>query len=198
VTIFLKSELSLDAYRRDEAWHCYYDAMAGLASLAVQQHVMTRAAFNEQMRDERVAKVQALNEDGNMAGLLTVTNDLDAVPLISPQFFEVHYPIAYDTKNIWYVPFVAIPHSDEGAFTALIQHVRDLAAPGDGIVVFDACNHNILIGFARAIEAWTIRLSNGKASAFVLDSQRYIGFDVNGAHSKPGRRLPDGIGVRRQ
>lgn len=198
VTIFLKTERTVDDYRADEAWHCYYDAFGALEALAVQQHVMTRRQFNEQMADQRVDKILALDEDGDMSGVATMTNDLFAVPLISPRWFEVNYRRAFAAKAIWYVPFIAIPRSDEGAFTAIIEHVHGVAARAEGMVIFDACNYNLdQLGFARAIEAWTIRLSGGRASAFILDAQRYIGFDVTGANSEPGRRLPDGIGVRR-
>lgn len=198
MTIFLKSELSLDEYRRNEAWAKYYDAFAGLEPLAAQEHLMTREQFDEQMLDERVEKVQLLDPDGNMVGLATVTNDLTAVPLIASSFYEIAYPQAYAARQIWYVPFVAIPDSDMGAFPMLIEHVYSLAAPGRGIVGYDACNYNIFqLGFARAIEAWTIRLSNGAASAVELDAQHFLAFDVTGAYGPPGRRLPNGMGVRR-
>jgi hypothetical protein len=198
VTIFLKSEPSLDAYRRNEAWARYEDAFASLEPLAVQAHLMTREQFDEQVLDDRLEKIQLLDPDGNMVGLATVTNNLAAVPLISRRYFEAHYPQAYAARQIWYVPFVAIPDSDMGAFTMLIEHVYNLAAPGNGIVVFDACNHNIYqLGFARAIEAWTIRLSGGIASAVELDAQHFVAFDVTGAHGPSRRRLPNGMGVRR-
>lgn len=194
MTVFLKTEPTLDIYRRDEAWRCYFDAFAALEQLAVQQHLMTRTQFADQMRDKRIDKILALDEDGNMAGVATMTTDLTAVSLVAARWFEVNYPNA----TIRYVPFIAIPRSDEGAFTAIVELVYHEAARGDEIVVFDACNYNLhQLGFARAIEAWTIRLSGGKSSAFILDQQTFIGFDVNGVHGKSGRRLPSGIGVRR-
>ena len=83
-----------DEDRREAMWTMYRDAFEELNTLAVQRHMMFRSEFDEVMADPRVDKYVALDDDGTMCGVATYTNDLDAVPLIAPQYFERHWPAA--------------------------------------------------------------------------------------------------------
>jgi hypothetical protein len=89
-------------------WELYSDAFKDLNSLAVQRHLMYRNEFDEVMRDQRVQKYLCLDDDGTLYGLSTYTNDLAAVPLIAPEYFERHWPDHYAARKIWYIGFVAV------------------------------------------------------------------------------------------
>ena len=169
-----------------------------LDTIAVQAQTMTRDAFDEMMHDPQFDKIELLDPDGNMVGLATLTKDLKKILLVSAALYQDKYPEAYEAGNIFYVPFVAVPDSEQGAFTALIEHVFRQAFAVEAIVSFDACDHNVYtIGFFRAIEAWTIRLSAGECSADYLGAQHHIAVDPAGAYGPKRRRLPAGMGARK-
>lgn len=125
---------------REEAWALYLKAMTPLATMAVQRHVMTRGEFNEVALDPRVIKYTGYRS-GRLAAVATYTNDLDAIPLISPPYFEHRWPKAYAEKRIWYIGFVAIVLGGP-VFVLLMNHMHQTVIKnGGGISVFDACTY---------------------------------------------------------
>src|SRR5258706_16131432 len=77
---------------REEAWTLYSEAFDELNALAVQRHLMYRNEFDDVMADPRVQKYLCLDVDDALRGMSIYTNDLGAVPLISPPYFERHWP----------------------------------------------------------------------------------------------------------
>src|SRR5690348_4815073 len=94
----------------DRAWSLYLKAFEELKTVAVQRHVMHRAEFDAVMADERVWKYRATGPDDPdvVTALATVTNDLPAMPLISPEYFAHRWPQLYAEARIWYLGFFAI------------------------------------------------------------------------------------------
>ena len=80
-----------DGDLRETLWKLYEDSFAELRSLAVQRHLMYRSEFDEVMDDPRISKYLALEDNGTPVGIATYTNDLEAVPLIAPEYFERHW-----------------------------------------------------------------------------------------------------------
>jgi hypothetical protein len=137
----------VDALQEDlmeSTWDLYYDAFHELNALALQRHLMYRHEFDEVMLDERVQKYLCLDDGGALCGLSTYTNDLDAVPLISPQYFERRWPQHYAERRIWYVGFVAVHPNGRSvnAFVELVEAMHLVAAPQNGIVGLDMCRYN--------------------------------------------------------
>jgi hypothetical protein len=128
----------------EDAWTLYRDAFQELNALAVQRHLMYRHEFDEVMHDRRVHKYLCLDDDGALCGLSTYTNDLDAVPLISPAYFERRWPTHYAQRRIWYVGFVAVHRNGRAmnAFVELVEAMQLVAAPRNGIVGLDVCRYN--------------------------------------------------------
>ena len=125
-------------------WSLYQDAFQDLNTLAVQRHMMYPSEFDEVMRDSRVSKYLALADDGTVLGVATYTNDLDAVPLIAPQYFERHWPEHYAAHKIWYIGFVAVSPEDQGreAFAQLVEQMYLVASTQNGLVGLDICTYN--------------------------------------------------------
>jgi len=128
----------------DSAWQLYEEAFLELNSLAVQRHLMYRDEFDEVMRDDRVHKYLCLDDDGTLCGMSTYTNDLSAVPLISPPYFERHWPEHYAARKIWYIGFVAVDQRAQGrqAFAQLVEEMYVVAATQNGLVGLDICTYN--------------------------------------------------------
>jgi len=134
----------IDGDLHSAAWRLYQDAFDELNTLAVQRHMMFPSEFDEVMRDSRVSKYLALTDEGHLCGIATYTNDLDAVPLIAPQYFERHWPEHYASRKIWYIGFVAVSPEHQGreAFAQLVEQMYLVAATQNGLVGLDICSYN--------------------------------------------------------
>lgn len=137
----------LPDHLKEPAWRVYSDAFDELRAQAVQRHVMYRHEFDDLMRDDRVFKYLGwrATDDDRLASLATITNDLDAVPLISPDFFRHRWPAHYEERRIWYVTFNAIRPEDRGSglFERVIEEMHRTVAPHNPSVVgLDFCGRN--------------------------------------------------------
>jgi hypothetical protein len=161
--------------RLEEAWRLYADVFDDLRYRAVQRHVMHRHEFDAVLADPRVGKHLALDDDCELRGLSTYTNDLAAVPLISPEYFQRRWPHLYAEGRIWYCGLVAVlPGADNsGVFAALIESMYRLTEADDGIVAIDLCRYNEeMLGMSSAIRLLLHRFSGGVRDTR-LDQQSY-------------------------
>jgi ribosomal protein S18 acetylase RimI-like enzyme len=128
----------------ESAWRLYVEAFRELNTLAVQRHLMYRSEFDEVMSDQRVQKYLCLDDAGNLAGMSTFTNVLQAVPLISPEYFARHWPDHYAAHRIWYVGFVAVHPQAQGRhmFAELLEEMYVVASAQNGLVGIDICTYN--------------------------------------------------------
>jgi hypothetical protein len=159
----------------EEAWSLYYTAFRELNAFAVQRHLMYRDEFDDVMRDRRVQKYLCLDDDENLCGLSTYTNDLDAVPLISPAYFQRRWPGLYADRRIWYCGFVAVhPQSRSAtAFGDMVEAMYQVAAIQNGIIALDMCRFNDETRrLSRVIPLMLHRLA-GKVRTERMDDQSY-------------------------
>jgi GNAT superfamily N-acetyltransferase len=162
-------------HQREAAWRLYNDAFEELRATAVQRHVMYRNEFDDVMADERVTKVMGFEgSPAAMAGLATYTNDLEAMPLISPEFFARRWPDLYEARRIWYLGFFAIhpDHRGTGIFEVVIENMWQVVLAGQGIALLDICRRNEKLGLPQAIGHTLQSLSPG-ATASRIDEQAY-------------------------
>jgi hypothetical protein len=134
----------IDEDLHSAAWQLYQDCFEELNTLAVQRHMMYKSEFDEVMADTRVDKYLALTDEGTLCGITTYTNDLEAVPLISPQYFERHWPEHYAAKKIWYIGFIAVSPEFQGreAFAQMVEQMYLVASIQNGLVGLDICSYN--------------------------------------------------------
>jgi hypothetical protein len=159
----------------ETTWKLYYEAFHELNAYAVQRHLMFRGEFDDVMADSRVQKYLCIDDEASLCGLSTYTNDLDAVPLISPQYFERRWPRHYAERRIWYCGFVAVaPNGRAGnAFAALVEAMYREARRHDGIIGLDFCRFNDdARHMSRVVRLMLHRLS-GEVHAERMDEQQY-------------------------
>jgi hypothetical protein len=158
----------------ESAWQLYEEAFRELNALAVQRHLMYRFEFDEVMADPRVQKYLALTDDGTLCGMSTYTNDLKAVPLIAPEYFEHHWPTYFKASKIWYIGFLAVHPDAQGrrVFAHLAEQMYMVAASQDGLVGLDLCNYNDeKRHMSRVLRIMARRL--GRSSLERIDQQSY-------------------------
>ena len=164
--------------RLDEAWALYEIAFNELRVAAAQRHVMHRREFDEVMSDPRVTKYVGYDGDV-MCSLGTRTTDLDAVPLVSPDYFAARYPEHYAAGTIYYIGFLAVlpDYHGLGVFIDLIRAMADEIAACGGVAAMDVCrvnNTNFKLPYA------VLRLTRGYSpdvQAVVLDEQSYWAYE---------------------
>jgi hypothetical protein len=106
---------------------------------------MLRSEFDAVLVDGRVTKYVAVDEDaGNRCcALATATTDLEAMPLISPEFFAHRWPQLYADRHIWYVGFVAVAadHHRGPLFGRIVGDVARSAAAVGGVTAMDVSRY---------------------------------------------------------
>lgn len=170
----------------EDAWQLYAEAFEELRAVAVQRHVLTRSEFDELMADARIHKYLVRHPDEDrLAALSTITNDLEAVPLISPDYFRKRWPKQYADRQIWYVPFNAIHpnYRGSGIFELICETMREVVigtAEQPGIVGLDFCRRNEEpYRLPHAIHNALARL--GSVEAHRLDTQAYWCYELPAA-----------------
>lgn len=130
----------------DPLWELHERAFTELQTQAAQAHQLDRCSFESVLDDKRVIKYLVLDDahDGRPCGISTLTNNLDAVPLISPQYYEQRWPDYYRRQLIWYVGFLAVDpdYQRSGAVAQLISAMCEAAAGTGGIIAADICEYN--------------------------------------------------------
>ena len=159
----------------EDVWTLYHEAFRELNAFAVQRHLMYRNEFDEVMRDQRVQKYLCIGDADTMLGLCTYTNDLDAVPLISPEYFARRWPKHYAERRIWYVGFMAVRSDVRAAtaFTDLIEAMYLVAATQNGIVALDMCRFNDEIKRLSRVVPLVLHRLAGYVKTERMDEQSY-------------------------
>lgn len=157
-----------------DAWTMYHETFAELNAFAVQRHLMYEHEFAEVMRDRRVQKYLVL-DDGAIVGLSTYTNELDAVPLISPAYFELRWPDLYAEQRIWYCGFVAVHPRAQGAgpFREMVEAMCRVAVQQGGIISLDMCRFNDQKRHLSRVIPLMLRRVAGDVRTERLDEQSY-------------------------
>ena len=158
----------------EATWHLYNRALEELRRTAVQRHVMYRNEFDHVMADERVWKYRAVEPKGMITALATFTNQLESMPLISPDFFAHHWPRLYEAHSIWYIGFFAIhpDHRSSGVFERVIAHMWRQVRESHGIALLDIAWRNEVIGLPDGIHRVLQTLTPGMRTTR-LDDQTY-------------------------
>jgi len=167
----------------EAAWGLYIDVFADLAAAAVQRHVMYHGEFVEVMGDKRVDKYLAHDDGGKLVGLATFTNDLDAVPLISPAYFQRHWPDLYAQGRIWYIGFVAVSRTGRAmnALAGLVEAMyAAVTSSGGGLVGLDVCRYNSEVRHVAQGVGWLVRRLDAGVRVERADEQSYWLYEFPG------------------
>jgi hypothetical protein len=129
---------------RDAAWQFYRNTFDSLKTLAVERHVLHRDEFDDLMTDSRILKYLVRDGDA-VVGMAAMTDDLEATPWVSPEYFDHRWPEHYAQRRILYCVFVGVHQGPpgKGVFVALQRemYLRQIQAV-DGLAVLDMCTYN--------------------------------------------------------
>ncbi len=160
-------------------WRVYERAFAHLRITAVQRHVKTRAEFDATLLDKRIVKYFVTDDQGRVRAVASVTNEIDAETLLSPDYFAHRWPELYESKLIWYVGFLAVEpdHQGTGAFTDLVHRIGAVAAQSGGVVVLDVCRRMDEVYRLPAAVGRYARSHVPEMRTLRLDEQAYYAYE---------------------
>lgn len=167
----------------DQTWELYSSIFAEIDTLAVQRHLMTYAEFADVYKNPDVLKFYAYGDAGELVGMSVLTQHLPAWPLISPRYFQRHWPEHFARQAIWYVGFVGCLPNQSHGFRTLIADMYPHVIGNDGVAVMDFCTYNIL---ERRLPEVTLKLLNRlnpAAGMQTADTQSFILYRFDGATS---------------
>ncbi len=127
-----------------ELWDLYHDAFEPLQELALLNHLYPRADFEALLADPAITKLVA-RADSRPVGLAMITNELAAVPQISPPFLRRRYPDEAERNAVFFGIMILVADSRRrsSVFARLIAGMAQITADANGVVVFDICRHNV-------------------------------------------------------
>jgi hypothetical protein len=163
-------------------WYSYEKAFTEVNTLAAQRHLMTITEFGQVLRDTRITKYVASNDNGDVLGHSVLTDDLRAWPLISPAYFERRWPKEYADRRIIYIGWVcALPGAPVTTFPDLIAAMLPTVVDRDCIGVMDFCTHNVVRGLPRATSRILGRLRpTDRVTHRALDAQEFHAWRFDG------------------
>jgi hypothetical protein len=174
-------EAEVDEQTALSYFRLYRDTFGELATKAVARQLLHRDEFLDEMRDPRVHKYVAWDEQGVAVGMSTLTSDLETVPWISPEYFAHHYPEHSARGAVYYQGFTLVhrDHRKSRIFQVLTERVVELLVAERAVCAYDICAHNNdTIGFADNIERLLHR--NADVTVVPIDVQTYYAATFRG------------------
>lgn len=157
-------------------WKLYKEIFTDINRMAVQRHLMYYEEFTDMLVNSAITKYLAKTDDTNeVVGLGVLTNQLDEWPLISPEYFECHFPKLYEAKKIWYVGFIGVSSSNRASttFTQLLDSMSKPARDANGMCVMDFCSWNVQVRKLAERSALIMRRIDTRTKLEHLDQQEF-------------------------
>jgi hypothetical protein len=182
-------ETTVDETTAARFWRLYLDTFGDLATLAVARQLLHEHEFLEEMDDERVDKYLARDESGEAVAMCTLTNHLETVPWISPDYFAHHYPEHTARGAVYYLGFILVAHEHRRShvFLEMIQQVAATIIDQRGMCAYDICAHNVeVLGLADVIAGMLQGMADVRVTT--VDTQRYYAAVAMGPRRMPEMR----------
>ncbi len=153
----------------------YLETFGELAIRAVNRHLLRREEFMSVMVDPRIDKIVIENDETHeLIAMCTLTNNLETVDWVSPDYFAHHYPDHWSRGAVYYLGFSLVASRRRRAqlFTELIAHVTRTLVAKDAMCSYDICMfNNEAIGLGEAVNA--IVTSTAMVDVRAVDTQTY-------------------------
>ncbi len=141
--VTITHELSLTGELAEQLWVAYHTNFAPLAKLAIQKQSSERDEMIACFANPNFIKIVAW-QAGVPVGFGLVTNVLEEVPEISPDFLRSKYPEHAARNAIFVGIYVMVAPGQRGLtlFSRLYTEMWQIPASVGGKLVFDICDFN--------------------------------------------------------
>jgi hypothetical protein len=174
--VTLSVHTSIVDERAEVLWRLYDQTFGPLRYRAAARQVLHRWEFLDEMADARIWKYVVDTSAGEPVGMMTVTNDLTAIPWISPEYFQVRFPDEAARNAVFYVGFtLAHPRWRHARlFQTMLAAVVQRPVDARGVIAYDICAfNNNSFHFDEQVERTLHRLAEVSVSR--IDEQTYYG-----------------------
>ena len=136
-------ELVIVGERAEALWEMYREAFEPLGTRAIQQHLWSKEEILGELANEQIIKFIGWRGD-EPVGMCMLTNNLDLVPMISPEFLRSRFPEHAERDAIFYgiMIFVRAGFRGKTMFARLGTLMAQETAQHGGVVLFDMCAFN--------------------------------------------------------
>ncbi len=171
--IRITTETSIVGSVAETLWQAYRTNFEPLARVAILQHCYSRDVILAELANPRIVKIVGWR-GGEPVGLAMVTNSLEDVPQISPEFLRSSYPEHAAANTIYFGILVMVVPDLRGRtlFSRLYTELWQVPALAGGILVFDLCDFNRQM-FNTDVLIQRIADNFPRSSVKVLDSQTW-------------------------
>ncbi len=171
--IVITHERHIDGDNAEALWDAYFENFQPLAELAMLQHVFSREEIMAELANRDILKIVAW-QDGRPVGLGMVTNVLEAVPQISPEFLRAKYPEHAARQAIYFGILVMVSPRVRGRtiFGRIYTELWQVPAKAGGVLAFDICEFNRTLFDADAL-ATRIASQFPRSNVGVVDRQTW-------------------------
>jgi pyruvoyl-dependent arginine decarboxylase len=151
-----------------------YSAMFGqLNTEAVARQLLSEEEFLEEMLDPRVHKYIAWDAEDRPIGMSTLATDVSALPWVSPDYFQEHWPEEFARGAVYYLGFTLVhpAHRGAGIFQLMIRTALQKVVDDRGVAAWDSCQSND----ERGMNSTAVRLVEEASGVtpVVVDRQIY-------------------------
>lgn len=176
--IHITHEKSISGATAETLWEAYRSSFEPLASLAMLRHFYSRDEVLAELANPRILKIVGWQE-GEPVGLAMVTNSLEDVPQISPEFLRASYPEHAQTNTIYFGILVLVVPDLRGRtlFSRLYLELWQVPALAGGVLVFDICDFNHQL-FDTDLLTQRIADNFPQSSVRVIDRQTWYVADL--------------------
>lgn len=166
-------ETTVTGVTAEALWEAYHTNFQPLSSVAMLQHYYSRDEVFAEFANPRITKIVGWQE-GLPVGLAMVTNCLDDVPQISPEFLRSSYPTHAANDTIYFGILVMVVPGLRGLtlFSRLYLELWQIPARAGGVLVYDICDFN-RINFDADTLSQRIADNFPDSSLRVLDRQTW-------------------------
>jgi hypothetical protein len=150
--IVITHERQIDGANAEALWEAYRENFTPLAELAMLQHLYSRDEILAELANPDILKIVGWQE-GRPVGLGMVTNVLEAVPQISPEFLRTKYPDHAARQAIYFGILVMVSPRVRGRtmFGRIYTELWQVPAKAGGVLAFDVCEFNRTLFDADAL-----------------------------------------------
>ena len=127
----------------EDLWEAYRSNFEPLSTLAMLRHFHSREEMLAEFANPNIVKIVGWQE-GKPVGLAMVTNSIDEVPQISPDFLRASYPDHAKNDTIFFGILVMVSPTLRGLtlFSRLYLELWQIPARAGGVLVYDICDFN--------------------------------------------------------
>lgn len=171
-------ERVLEGATAEALYESYLENVGPLAEVAVLRHVDTKVDMLRQFANPRIQKIVAWQAN-EPVGLAMVTNSLEDVSEISPQFLRNRFPEHAARDAIYIGMLVMVSKKLRGltVFNRLYTELWQVPAQAAGVLVYDVCEFNRTM---FDVDALSERIASvfPRSSVELLDRQTWFVADL--------------------